>query len=386
MPAGQEVQKNEKPEKPAPKKKPKSGALQQDSADPLSSTVSLAFAAAVSGVGVNSQATQSRTSSSKGGKEVNKTDQVTTEAAQLLQQLDDVGSLGQVTEQKINGILSKLAARLTPDLVNSCVQDDEKGIRTVALAREMKLKLTACIPLATSLAASSGDAFHPEYLKSCMANVRSLGVTVSVALDEILAVREVSVLGECLELGKLVEKLQSGLSHLSQETQKEISCRAIVHAVESLMRPALPSVDSTQEPDKIRNAALARCHKLRGFVKDVMKSDLMKLDFLKDTLQDLQHVEALCTFIETPSSSVVAEGVSEAEKARTMLSNKNCTLLKCITAFPLGVWIMDATQNGLAAYHSSATLKLGLAAASPSNIEKYILQKGYEGYEYFFYI
>lgn len=317
--------------------------------------ISLHFAAAAGGTTTTSS--KSSASTKTASKEVNKTDAVNTEVAQLLQQLDDVGSVFEITETKVNNLLSKIQARLAHDVVTACVADsDERGIRVVALARDLKSKLALVGPLVSSISATAGDNFHPDFLKTALASCRNNSVPVAVAVDELLAVREVTSLGECGDSKLLVGKLEGGLQNLSEESRQQISIQGVAHAIECLMRASLPADQSIRS-----EAGQERCKTIIDFISEWQGSSIANSDPFKPLGNELDFLRTLCDFIKSDEST--QESVANAEKARTMLTTKNSIFLKCITAFPLGIWMMESAQERLATYHAHSSLALGLTTA-----------------------
>ena len=299
-------------------------------------------------------------------KETNKTDAINTEAAQLIQLFDDVGSVFDINENKVNTILTKITNRLSPELISTCVGDsDERGIRVVALARELKNKVSACLPLVTSLVATSGDNFRPEFLRSALQQCRQQGVAVTSAVDELLAVREVMVLAECGDVNLLVRKLENDLSKLQEDSRHQICIQGSIHAIECIMRPPLPSDEQPSSKENKTNAGIERVRKIFTFVKEIQGSKvLVAHETMKPLSEGLSHLATLGAFLEKTVDKLTKEEVTNVEKARTLISLKTSPFIKCITAFPLGIWMMESTQEALALFHASAALTIGLDSAT----------------------
>lgn len=296
----------------------------------------------------------------KSNKQVNKTDAANTEAAQLLQLFDDGASVLQVTEAKINTVSQKLNARLTPEIIGQCLTDnpDDRSISVVSTARVLRGKLQACIPLITALAATSGDQFHFETLSKALKGCRKEGVTVATHVDDILAVRELTMVAEQFEFSELLSKLESGLGNLKEESREEITQRTLIHTVESLMRMTLPTDEKASSL-----TGKERCLKIAEFVGLLKNSTLWKRDSLQELTSQLLELETLCSFVQN-SEEVIQESATRAEKARTMLNQKASKFLKCTTAFPLGIWMMESVQDCLASFHLSMTWVSGLKVAT----------------------
>ena len=301
-------------------------------------------------------------SKSNNNREVNKSDGVATEAAQLIQMFDDPESIFQLTEAKMNAMINKINPRLSVDVVSTCVTDDSegKGLKVVALLREQKSQLSAALPVVSSLAASQGEQFHHASLQSAMLQARQAGLRLTTAVDSVLAVRELSYLAECMDWSKLVDKVSTGLESLdSSESASKLRVGGCVHAVEAVMRLALPPSEI-----EIPIVAAERLNKLKDFVKLLKESSAWKLDDMKTVSEELGYLLKLIDFtVEKAATS--SEVISAVEQSRTLIASKSALLLKCVTAFPLGVWLMDAVQEGLSQYHVNKALSQGLESVTP---------------------
>lgn len=361
-------EKTEKAQKDAAKAKAKAVAAPAD--ETPKSRIGMHFALASSGnLGSAGIPPKSGSGASKiANKEINKTDAINTEAAQLIQLLDDVGSVFDITENKVSTILTKLSNRLSPELITACVGDsDERGIRVISLARELKSKLSVCVPLVTSLVATSGDNFHPEFLHNALKQCRQHDVAVTSAVDELLAVRSVMLVAECGDFTLLVRKLENDLSNLQEDSRHQICIQGTINAIECIMRPPLPS-DEPQASKETKTAGIERIHKISTFVKEILGSKaLVDNEMMKPLSDGLSHLATLCAFLQKTTETTAQlskEEVTNVEKARTLISTKTSPFIKCISAFPLGIWMMETTQEVLASFHASAALAISLEAAT----------------------
>lgn len=315
--------------------------------------------------------------SGKASKEIAKSTAVSAEAGQLLQLFDDVDAIFKLSEGKVNTAIGKVTARLSDDVVSACFAEgdaSEQGLSVVAELRDMRNQLQETIPLLSSLASASGDeSFHPKFLESALKKARSAGVTVTPHIDELLAVRMISMLGENQQWQELVEKLVGGLQHLKSETQTAIKEKGIIHAVESLMRTSLPSDPKSddQDPDgqsRKGQVAMERCKVLQELVKLIKQSDLpaamatMESKAESKLMGDLSQLELLLSLVlsERGPASLSDEEVRGAESARTCLCAKSCSFQRALYALPLGVWLIETVQDTLAKYHSQKAVLAGV--------------------------
>ena len=236
-------------------------------------------------------------------KEIGKSDAVCTESGQFLQDFDDAQGVFTLAEKKLDDLLSKvkgwegafptrkpklagrfkppilrhthtfaatwLPGRLDQEVVAACVAQEldgdlqQRGLKIVNLLRTLKGKLLAVVPLVQSLSSTEGERFQHSFLRSALAAAREAGVAVTNAVDEVLAVREVTMLAEAMEWDRFVHVLQTGLTALSPESAKQLRWHACVHAVESIMRPPLGQ-PSAQE-DEAQEVRLTRCKRVQAF-------------------------------------------------------------------------------------------------------------------------
>ena len=293
-------------------------------------------------------------------KELNTSDSISTEAAQLVQQFDDLDTLVTINEAKIKSVLSKVEARLVPQLVSTVCgsESDDRGLRVTATLRQLKLKLQAALPLAASLAAAAGESFHPDCLRSAVNQVQQAGIKLSPGVFDILAVREVTFLADSFDWQGLVSKLVAtgtGKNSLAEDSCIELCSRGCIHAVESVMRASLP-------PGEQGIPSLAVCNErgqqLQGLIECLRAEQaLWNWEPLQDVCSELANLEILLKFAKEENVvSVDQDFISSVEKARTLLSSKSSSLLRSLTALPFGVYLMDTTQEKLAFFHSNSQM------------------------------
>ena len=304
-------------------------------------------------------------------KDINKSDSVLTEAAQLLQSFDDVSAVFGITEAKLTAVSNKVSARLAPDVVELCVSPDgdaaqqEKGLKVVAALRSLKMKLSAALPLIQSLTATKGEMMHHSALENALQSVKMAGIKTTSALDDMLAVRHVTALAESQDWDSLFSKLTDGLEALADTSKTQVVSGGCVHAIETIMRPCLAEGDEVQTDAK-HSVAAARCSTLVEFVQRMQKSPLWQRDDIKNLCDCLHHLEGVCAFAvsEVEGHCRTSERIKEVEAGRAILFRKESPLLKCLTAFPLGAWLGDLLQESLAEYHAQTALASAFISAS----------------------
>ena len=293
-------------------------------------------------------------------KDVNKSDVVAIEAAQILQGFDDLESVFEITEAKLNAVLTKVNNRLTPAVVSACCEDlDGKGVSVVSSLRLVKSQLAAAIPLAQSLASTQGEAFHPDYLQTAMEAAEKAQIKLTPTLKDVLAVRHLTFMAENMDWSKLVDKLEHGLKDLDSKAQEEIGVRGIICGVESVSRLSLPAA---AQQSQVTQVAEERLQRLSDLAKAVAQSSLPSKDCQKEVCEELSDLDVLCNFVK--HKTVKDEEIGGVEKARTMLLAKTSNFLRALSMFPLGVWLMDQVQEGLAAFHAKAAVLAGLTSVN----------------------
>lgn len=255
--------------------------------------------------------------------------------------------------------------RLHADVIAVTVADqgDEalkgSGLQVVWLLREVQRKLTAVSSLVQSLVASTGTRFHPSFLETALQSARGAKIQVSSAVDDLLAVRHVTVYAESKDIGQLLSKLHSGLDSVSTEgARKEIRIRGLVLAIETMMKPPLTASDETSA-EHIGNVRLGQ---VKDFFEQFQASHLSKCPDVTPLKDELHHLDTLCRAIRS-DSPMTEEMVKSIETGRTILSSKQSKLLKCVTALPLGVWLLEVVQDRLADHHARLAMVSGLDAA-----------------------
>ena len=109
------------------------------------------------------------------------------------------------------------AGRLSPEVIALCLAEDgdpvlqSRGVKVIALLRDLKSKLMAATGLIHCLVATQGEAFHHATLASCLSTARSAGIAVAPCIDDLLSVRHVTSLAEAMDWSALALKLESGL-------------------------------------------------------------------------------------------------------------------------------------------------------------------------------
>lgn len=322
---------------------------------------------------------QSKQQSAAKKKQIDKSDAVVTEAAQLIQDFDDREGIFKLTEKKVEDLLTKVLGRLEPDTITACVSseggadDSEKGIKVVSSLRNLKAQLTAAQPLVQSLTSSEGERFHHSFLKSALEQARQAKVKVSNSMDELLAIRTLTCLADALDWDPFVGLLVSGMDHLETERVTQIRCAAIVHAVEGVLRPPLVAAhaDQSQAAEAVTAVGMARCRRLLElfgkletgceFLKTVPGMQLLK--------QDLQHLRYVCSCLTDSNRFDQKDDVDRAEAARTQLTSKSSKLLRAMQAFPCGAWLLDTIQERLSDYHSFISMTDGVERATLNLID-----------------
>ena len=306
-------------------------------------------------------------------KDINKSDAVVTEAAQLLQSFDDVSAVFSVSDAKLVAITNKVSARLAPDIVALCVSDEgdlnqqDRGLKVVSSLRSLKLKLSAVLPLVQSLMATKGDKMHHTFLEAGLKQARAADVKVVSAIDDVLAVRHVTALAESQDWENLCSKIADGLSNLTAQSQIQVASGGCVHAIEAVMRPPLADSGDVSKEAK-DDVAVARClqiAELVSYLRGTGQRLWNKSDFTT-LCTCLHHLECVCRFAEREiqRSSMTSEEIKEVEAARAILFRKESPLIKCLTAFPLGAWLGELLQESLADYHAQAAVASAFLAAS----------------------
>ena len=259
------------------------------------------------------------------------------------------------------------AGRLSPEVIALCLAEDgdavlqSRGVKVIALLRDLKSKLMAATGLIQCLVATQGEAFHHETLANCLSGARSAGIAVAPCIDDLLSVRHVTSLAEATDWSALALILHSGLP---EKSASEIRNRGIIHAIEHIMRPSfgnLAVASASAESESKRLAMLSeRLKKIQSFIVELRSNkDLLDLDSLAALVNELEQLDIICTFllsIQDASNFADKESVASVESARTLLGSKTCKLTRCMSCLPGGVMLMEKVQEALADYHGQAAL------------------------------
>ena len=273
------------------------------------------------------------------------------------------------------GILSipwTISGRLTPEIISSCLGSDtatqSDGMNVVSTLRDIKLKLSACIPLVQSLSATQGEFFHHAYLQSSISQARAAGVVASTAIDCLMGVRHISALAEAMDWVQLSTALTDGLVSSGKDEANALRQEGLVHAVEFIMRGSVgnPSETSEEAVAKRTSIGLEKIKHMRSLLDQVLPKDLWSTEQLEKLRQELEQLSVLLKFAEEALSgpqSWSGQAIRDVESARTIVTAKGSVLLKCMSCLPFGLWLSEIVQDQLAEYHSQNTLVAALEKA-----------------------
>ena len=166
--------------------------------------------------------------SKSSNKETNKTDAINTEAAQLFQLLDNVGSVFDITENKVNTILTK-AQQSFVGRGRFCVcwrlwwKGNQGGCSSPWAEEQAECVFAFSYLLGSYIRRQLSPWVSP--LQQC----RQQDVAVTSAVDELLAVRSVILLAECGDFTLLVRKLENDLSKLQEDSRHQTRTQGSNH-------------------------------------------------------------------------------------------------------------------------------------------------------------
>ena len=234
--------------------------------------------------------------------------------------------------------------------------------------RTLQKRLSAAVNLVASLIASQGDSFHHSFLSASLDAARAAGIVVTNSIDSLLAVRMVTSLAEAMEWTQLANKLAGGLVHNVGDKANEIRSKAIVHAVEFILRPAVGAPSDT--PEHRLQVGLARIEDILKMISTLRDAqELWSMDCLSELCVELGHLETIASFAKNSLSGVTKPGlpresdVQQVETARTVLLSKNSKLLKPMSCLNGGVWLMEVAQDVAAEFHAQMAILAGLDKA-----------------------
>ena len=238
----------------------------------------------------------------------------------------------------------------------------DDGVNVVNLLRSLKGKVCACIPLVQSLVATQGEHFHHIFLQQALQNARASGVVVTSAIDDLLSVRHITALAEAMDWKQLVLTLEE--TYVKSSNVHELRHQGLVHALEYTMRSPVGNQGDSSEPAEKKNAiGKQRILMIKSLIEEAHgHQKLWSSDQLNKLRDEFQHLQVIIEFTigSLDGTCNLDPVLANIEISRTVLVAKTSSLNKCVTCFPLALWMNEIVQDKLAEYHSQAGLITGL--------------------------